>query len=630
MAHPTEHDVQRTLARSQERWQSYLHKAKLLPELPPAALKPDNLLRKVPAFPDGYHLNLITSPTSLSVNGQATWEFEPQGGCNLEKSTAMRPLTIGVSQPTICTATGSSFRDWASDGTENDEPRNSNFVAVLVLMWAYIFSKAHIEKQDGLMRYSYTSAPIVHDGLDRAEDTHTSVTVDVGEVDGDECRWWRAVLAPGLGWHATVASTAYLSPWSVCYQGIPEFKIQLSATALPAESSKPASCDDAFRYLSRFCARHSLKSQSFAALAATLTLPLHNSLRRAVQLPLPRLVPARRSSSAQQMPYQERHNLPYYMTLSSTPSILGSVIWGSFWEADVDCNVVSAWFQPILKTLTPLVRYEDHELLLKVLALHRPMLAPLWLGAILTGLTSFIIPFLKSLDAPYARPDSVAAAWTGSPQSFMDQPGTGPYIQGNEAAMWGTYEQSTALEIQRIDRWRLLHDIGKPPYNSTPLIPWPPFGRMPLASCELEIRQHECCRRHLKHYSHWNWITTDGPSPEDFGFIGMPSNNLPGIEPASRTLETADPPWRHDIDETASITATRNIFAWNSVNGEGYGPSEKPIFEHEWLEGLLEDDTDDEPSAASLDYEAPDDFTSLRIQQYIHESSEGRVSNEEL
>ena len=586
------------------------------------SLKPSSLLHRIPAFPVHCNLDkLITNSTSFAVKGRATWEFELQDGCNLKTSTTIRSLTIGIVQPTVCTATRSDFHGWAVTDAEQDGPPNSgNFIAILTLVWAYIFSESQVEKQGGQMRYLDTLAPITHENFEHAEDANTSI-VDVGEVDGEEARWWRAILAPGQGWHAIVVSTSYLSPWSVRYHGPPEFKIKLSTNVRTSESLKPASCDQAFEYLSRFCNRHSLESQSLAALAATLTLPFHNSLRREAQLPFPQVGCAPQSSTTRPMCLEERRRLPYYMTLSSTANVLGSVIWGSFWEPNTDCNIFSAWFQPILSVLTPLVLSKNYELLVNVLALHRPTVAPLWLGAILTGLSNFIVPFLKSLDAPYARPDSVAAAWTGSPQSFMDQPGFGPYVHACDKTLVTTEDMGPSskefnLMIQRADRWRLLHDIGESPYNSTPLVPWPPFGCTPLTSCEIEVRQHQNCSRHSKQYRCWNWITADGLSTEDFGYTD-PANNMQqdrnSLLPVS---ETNNSPCWDDIDETASITATRNIFAWNAVNGEGYGLNEKPIFEHKWLEDLLEEDSDDESAAASPKHEGLNYQKSLEIERF--------------
>ena len=134
-----------------------------------------------------------------------------------------------------------------------------------------------------------------------------------------------------------------------------------------------------------------------------------------------------------------------------------------FWEPDVDCNLASAWLSSALKVLGPLVESGDHVLLAKTLGQHRPSLGPLWLGAILTGSAPDVAPLLRTLCAPYARPDSLASAWLGISQLFMDICSGRPY-------------EREAGYIARADRWRLLHDLGSEPYCSTPLSSWQPFG----------------------------------------------------------------------------------------------------------------------------------------------------------
>ncbi|OBT60217.1 hypothetical protein VE03_10582, partial [Pseudogymnoascus sp. 23342-1-I1] len=64
--------------------------------------------------------------------------------------------------------------------------------------------------------------------------------------------------------------------------------------------------------------------------------------------------------------------------------MLDSAIWGVFWEPGVGCNLVSAWFRPILDNLTPIIKSGNFELLTQVMALRRPKLASLWLGSIIS------------------------------------------------------------------------------------------------------------------------------------------------------------------------------------------------------------------------------------------------------
>jgi len=602
MAAPSNDDVQHTWSKSHKLWHSYAQEARSQARLSPDIIKPRNLLHGVPALPNNCRLaTAIAKSRSLVVQGQAIWKFIRQADCNLQEEIVVpRELTIGISQPTTCMATQSSFRNWTDHVANGHEACESgNYLAILILAWAYIFSKGHVEKQGESMHYSDFSAPIVNNQLDDAE--AVGLFVDVGQVDAAEARWWEAVLAPGQGWHAVVSGPTYLSPWSVTYQGGPRFVVKVS-TILPSvrdsDQSHPPSSEQAFEYLSRFCALHDVGDQASAALTATLILPLHNSLGRPAQLPVPNLLKARRIQSEKPAFGEERHDLPYYLTLSCTASMLGSVIWGVFWEPDVDCNLVSPWFSPILEVLTPITEAGDHEMLLKVLALHRPKLAPLWLGAILTGFTTFIIPFLRSLNAPYARPDPIASVWTGSSQSFMDLQGSGPYAQDDD-------------EMQRADRWRLLHDVANLPYKSTPLVGWQPFGRMPLASTELEVYAHARCERHKRHYSNWRWFLADGSIIEDCGFKNL--NDSWNLFPISQCplseINDARTNQRVEIEDwQASEAATREIFAWPFVGGEGHGRSEAEIYKHPWVADLLDNDTDcsDSSGASSNDNELKD------------------------
>lgn len=150
-------------------------------------------------------------------------------------------------------------------------------------------------------------------------------------------------------------------------------------------------------------------------------------------------------------PVLEYKSLPYYMTLSASPTVLGSALWSVFWEPGVDCNLVNAWFAPILDQFESYSSHPNNlELLAKVLALRCPKLAQLWLGMALCGPTKTIAsigPFLKTLEAPMARPNSDAAIWTGTAQSFMDINGSGPYLRKDDT-------------ILRRDLWQLRHDYS--------------------------------------------------------------------------------------------------------------------------------------------------------------------------
>ena len=137
-------------------------------------------------------------------------------------------------------------------------------------------------------------------------------------------------------------------------------------------------------------------------------------------------------------------------------------------------------------------------------------------------------------------------------------------------------------QIRRADRWRLLHDVGSSPYGSTPLLSWQPFGQMPLSAVELDVGAHTICQRHEKLYTPWEWFGRDGISilGADGADIKIPKNVIVdmGLQAANPVEEVLC--LESDLDESASIAATRSIFAWLTVGGEGWGESERSIFEH--------------------------------------------------
>jgi hypothetical protein len=119
------------------------------------------------------------------------------------------------------------------------------------------------------------------------------------------------------------------------------------------------------------------------------------------------------NSSSTSRIQQEYDTLSYYMSLSSNPQFLSSALWGIFWEPGIDCNFVSAWFEPIIHVIQPLV--ESREVLGHLLAHRNPSVGQLWYGVLACGHTATfisIVHFLKSLIAPtFPRPMPDIAAW---------------------------------------------------------------------------------------------------------------------------------------------------------------------------------------------------------------------------
>ena len=594
-------------------------------------------------MPSDHKLEQFPNGSLLEVRGRATWKYQPNANCDLSESIAIKELTIGVTVATKFTAVGDGFHNWEELLNTGDKrsSETGNHLAILIPCWAYIFSNFLVETQGRLMEYTNISAPSMDDNTSSKNPVHR---VYIGDAEFKEARWWKAVLAPGQGWRSIIQTSSdvtYLAPWSIEYHGNRQFVIETSTTLLCADGTRkanPPSSKEALQYLTSYCLLHGLGTQYFAALSAVLTLPLQNLLGRTVQLPKPVLAQSSQKSFSVPDVRKQFLDLPYLVTLSCAIRVVSSALWTVFWEPEIDCNLASAWLFPVLEMFDPLIETNNHEMLVRVLARHRPMVGPLWLGATLTGLSKDIPHFLRTLEAPYARPDSLASAWLETPQLFTDTPGIGAYKCEND-------------HIRRADRWRLLHDVGSPPYCSTPLSSWQPFGWMPLSAVELDVMSHVECKRHEKQYIHWEWFGRNGidilgtetishcsvvdrvgslltrltaamrvnfarlthgcsgskrtePSILDRSWMAglipscVQSSGAGGAFSATKSTEDllfleSEPHQR------VSKAATRSVFAWLTVGGEGWGESERPIFEHPWMRGLIPTDTDDSASDGS-------------------------------
>ena len=157
---------------------------------------------------------------------------------------------------------------------------------------------------------------------------------------------------------------------------------------------------------------------------------------------------------------------------------------------------------------------------------------------------------------------------------------------------------------------------------------------------------HVGCRRHEKHYARWEWMGRAGINILD---AGRTSNNavIDSVRiPKSAAAPCSIFPWltvegekcecgvfdcpliiesipsstkisgpsstsntvkatkellflESCFDQSASIAPTRSIFAWLTVGGEGWGESERSIYEHPWMKGLVPSDTDESASDGS-------------------------------
>ena len=565
-----------------------------------AYANPRNMLGRVPAIPKNlkctYAGNFGSSPSkALCAEANSTWRVTDNTSCGLAKEEKKIPglVQIGTRSPIPCKFGGDSFRRWT--GTTGEERDMPSYLGVLALGWCYILSARLVEGQGGDAKMTYTMSNLARNRQETELELTPTTIIDIGDVDEDVARWWTAILAPGEGWRAIVSrqdERDYLTPWSVSREDTHCIGIKRRGNTSILEdlaSFTPPSSGKAFEILAQFSLFHNLGSQFTVALATAMTVPTHNYHGTIVNLPFPMEIKDKENNATLKSVRQEwitvNEELPFYMALSCNPEVVISSLCGMFWEADVTCNLVSPWLHPILNEVpqskeiveTPGLYY---EILAIICSLRRPRISTLFLGAAASGLIPIILRRIRRGRPPL---DANAYPWTGCPQSFMDIPGSGPYVH-----------EVSGDKIRRADVWRLLY---LPPvveddlyYNSRPFTPWAPFGNSSVQNCVFRVITHLKCTRHHLEYHHWTWELADGSIIEDQGLDKLDSRGF--SEPSNPNIKLIKPPEfpRLPVNQEASEDASLDIFRWVTVNGEGVPPEE--VYKDEWLQ--VEDESDED------------------------------------
>ncbi|KAJ5642251.1 hypothetical protein N7490_006251 [Penicillium lividum] len=558
-------------------------------------VSPQYILCKVPAFPASQlalQEVLLSESGSKAILAVASSTMRPTETekCNTQGTTkeVQSALLIGIQSPISCHFTGTCFEQFGVQG--GDGRKLPNFTGIISLAWAYILSSRLVElQQQQGADVSYTSSTAFWQHHDM-EDV-TAIEIEIGEVDESTARWWAAILAPRQGWKTFLLKKegeAYYSPWSLSLDKGPDFKVVWHDNGIhaPISAVSPPSSETAMRLLAQFCSLHGLREQFYAAFFAALTFPTHKQLEINVELPLPVVTQTHLDHALDTSQVNELLSLgkdvPSFMALSCNHSVVMSSLCGSFWEPNIPCRLVSPWLHPILEEIpqAPWIcekpgRY--YEIIALMCGQRRPRLRALWIGAALSGLVPKVLGYVRSGTPPL---DPNGFAWTSSPQSFMDIPGSGPYfyedVLGNHA-------------IRRADAWRLLYlptpeDDGLY-YKSLPFSPWPPVGQTVDENCALRIRVHKSCSRHRLDYTHWTWKLLDGSFLNDQGFSpGGPSYPAEGSFVQSQRKDNSRyPNIPISPSQDASREASFEIFRWVLANHEGKPP--EPVYEHEWIAG---------------------------------------------
>ncbi|KAJ6033876.1 uncharacterized protein N7446_007827 [Penicillium canescens] len=165
-----------------------------------------------------------------------------------------------------------------------------NYIAPLVLAWAYILSAKWAELLEDSQKHKCTTKYMIRSSEEESSDEGSPDDKSQGDEKNigigtpqknvieveippdsseDEVFWWNAVLAGHPAWQMVVEfnSRLFYSPWFITITGSTEMGVNTNGIHDPVS---PPSSTTALRYLSRFCTHHSLYAQATAALSAVI------------------------------------------------------------------------------------------------------------------------------------------------------------------------------------------------------------------------------------------------------------------------------------------------------------------------------------------------------------------------
>ncbi|PYI02782.1 hypothetical protein BO78DRAFT_463756 [Aspergillus sclerotiicarbonarius CBS 121057] len=533
---PTKAAYSQVACKSHRLWSSHLSLTRPTDRLPFDCINLKQLIQRTPAF---------LGSGLLPEGTQAPFSF-------IEKHNKSSNLLLGVQSPLMVQVSEHApLAEWPGiEGLSGYD--EGNYLAILFIAWAHILSARWAELLRDCSghlcssKFTGRACPPV-----TAPDQQYNIEVDLGgDVGCDEASWWKVILSSEECWEITTNynGKTYLSPWSALLAGEARFTI----TGCPSiTSTEPPSSSTALKYLARFCSYHHLH----------------------VPKPLPRPCEPNTSclSQYQSSPVSEHEeHIAHYMTLSSNVWGMRSLLRSTFYNMDIECNLVDAWINPAFAILNPIIQEGNLSMLAKVLTRQQPRLGSLWLGVILIGRARFT---LREIEIGLTATNLTAAAWTGIPQSFITS----------------KPEACNGENIRREDECRLLFITGCDGHTRFPIWPWKPFGETRLCDAELLVQQHALCGCHCLDYASWNWSLAHGEELED--------SCLGTTLPACDDLDMNEPeqpisvPEQYDYDDDAeslSENATRGIFGWLRLTG--YPADEQAIYQHSWIDIESSDD----------------------------------------
>lgn len=415
------------------------------------------------------------------VTAKPTW-LSSERHCNIPAFEQTFQMTATIGQPISTVLTDNpdlSLFEWFG--------KDDSHLVVLIYAWAYALSArwAEIIPRASPPEYTTSQAPwTAHPVSIEVAENARPMLVELGNLTGEAARWWAAVLAPGEGWKAAIPHERWrlLSPWSVTKE-FNNMNILLTGSLTHTNSPlpAPASFKTALKYIEHYSALHCASSQSRAALAAALLLPLAKLDNRKVLLHAPRgLCRQSVDIGAPQASLFEEHYLRQFdrlLTLSANARGMKAILGSIFYESRVPANACGAWLQGTMAALQS-KGTENLHVLARMSFDRSPHISYLWLGGVITGAHR---DFLRSTSGllGFNRIDLHEAAWTGTLLSFIQEP--------------VSQIHNDSSSISRADECRLMFWTQEPPREFPPIYPYPPFGDTDISDTDLGVQLHARC-----------------------------------------------------------------------------------------------------------------------------------------
>ncbi|KAK4113739.1 hypothetical protein N656DRAFT_788667 [Canariomyces notabilis] len=307
-------------------------------------------------------------------------------------------------------------------------------LSLLTMCWSYILSARLLELQGKKVVYPPSSLLPITVKPSRPKTCDVVLDLLGASPSRKLVRWLCAILSPKLGW---AANEGDFPLWAAFCSGDACFVIVSVHEQAALSNEQPPDSFEATELLIELWPRDRPGeiSPSIAASFAALALPFYRQIHLIPQFVFPTLESGSRNSFTTEASQIRQYtaDLRYYMTLSMHPR-----------SPDIETNLLLLESRNLLQ-------------LAKVFAVRRPRVASWWPGIFLLGDTAildWIARYLETLEERWA-------AWTGSPQSFLDVESSQRYTDPKELV----HESSRTLS------WRPFGTIGKE-FIEPELWPW--------------------------------------------------------------------------------------------------------------------------------------------------------------